>query len=289
MMAHMELCKETDCGKPLAWERSDCPACGAYAGPPNIRHAAREQAALEQRFQAALTDCQNRHAEAVAQDFVDQVEHHSAAVINGDAKFFLHFFNDGNSLYASYQQSTAASIRIAGEIANDVKRLATEALIFGHYGYKIRYAALSLNGQGLHSYGSCSMVLNQSLCKNKASLTEDNTYVIAEKNLTAFYQQKDMPSGIRARWQERHKLALAKHGPALTAASNAGDFADLLLYCAGERATDRFMEVHIYDAFSSAAVSAATLPKSGKNQREDDDLEDLFDKLTAKSIPCTRR
>lgn len=283
----MENCKE--CGAPLAWERPNCPACGAYAGAPNVRHALREQADLEQRYQAALAECQTRHADAVAQDFARQVENDSRAVINGDAKFFLHFFNDENSLYASYQQSTGASIRVAGEMANDVRRLATEAMVFGSYGCQIRYAALSLNGQGLYSYGGCSMVLNQSLCKNQGSLTEENTFIVVDNNLKAFYHQKHLPPGIRATWQERHKLALAKLGPQLNATSTAGDYVNLLLYCVGDRATDRFMEVHIYDAFSHRAVTAATLPNTGKTRRETDDLEELFDKLSSKSIPVTRK
>lgn len=284
----MEICKEVDCGEPLAWERPTCPACGAYAGAPNVRHAQREQTDLEQRYQAALAECQTRHADGVAQDFVKQIENDSRAVINGDAKFFLHFFNDENSLYASYQQATGASIRVAGEMANDVRRLTTEALIFGHYGSKIRYAALSLNGQGLYSYGNCSMVLKQSLCENQGSLTEENTFILADKHLQAFYHQKNLPLGIRATWQNRHKLALAKLGPQLNIASTAGSNADLLLYCVGDRATDRFMEVHIYDAFSHRAVTAATLPITGKTRRTTDDLDDLYDKLSSKRIPVTR-
>ncbi len=284
----MEICRESGCGAPLAWERPSCPACGAYVGAPNIRHAQSEEPELEQRYQAALADCKGRRADAVAQDFTQQVENQSHAVINGDAKFFLHFFSDENSLYASYQQSTSASIRVAGEMANDTRRLSTEAMIFGQYGCQIRYAALSLNGQGLYSYGSCSMTLNASLCNNKGSLSEENTFTLVEKNLPAFYFHKELPLGRRATWNNRHKLALAKLGSELNSTTLAGSYANLLLYCAGDRATDRFMEVHIYEAFSHRAVRAATLPSKGKTRRESDDLDDLFDKLTAKKIPVTR-
>lgn len=278
----MELC--TDCGKPLSWAMRDCTSCGATHAVPNIRHAQQEFVALEQRYQTSLADCQTRHAASVAQDFLQTVAQNSHAVINGSASFFQTLFQDDKNLYGAYVPQARAELRMVADFENDSRRRRNEAAAFGAYGEQIRYAALSLDQRGLHSYGACSLVLNQAICTNKASVLEENSYDFVER------QPRGVPlaQGFRATWGQRQMLALAKLGKKLNASTSAANYAGLLLHCTGDRASDQFLEVHLYGPFSTQAVIAATLPKKGHDKAEKYALEILSDILTAKGLPCQR-
>ncbi|MEN9866578.1 MAG: hypothetical protein RL748_2168, partial [Pseudomonadota bacterium] len=175
----------------MPWELERCPCCGASHGLPNIRQASREATHLEQRFRAALNDCDVRNSGQVARDFMQHILDESRAVINDNALFFRQFFNGNRPLYNTYAMQTEAQVRTAADFANDSQRRMVEAEVFGTLGSRIRYAALSLDGIGLRSYGSCSMVLRQQLCSNLATLTEENTFELVKHH-------QGTPSGYRA-------------------------------------------------------------------------------------------
>lgn len=278
----MELC--TGCNKPLSWAMRDCPGCGEVNTAPNIRHAQRELDVLEQRYESSLSDCQTRHAASVAQDFMQTVAQDSHAVINGSASFFQTFFQDDKSLYGAYVPQARAELRMVADFENDSRRRSNEAAAFGAYGEEIRYAALSLDQRGLHSYGSCSMVLNQNICANKASVLDENSFDFVERHPRG----GPLAQGYRAAWGQRQKLALAKLGNQLNATTDASHYAGLLLHCTGDRASDQFMEVHLYGPFSPQAVIAVTAPKTGRDRAERCALEIFTDILTQKGLPCQR-
>src|SRR5947199_10731413 len=60
------------------------------------------------------------------------------------------------------------------------RRVGVEGTFFGTYGEKIRYAALSLDGTGLKSYGEYSIRLWEIAIKDRTSLLEENTYDFVE-------------------------------------------------------------------------------------------------------------
>lgn len=135
-------------------------------------------------------------------------------------------------------------LRKPAEFESDRHRLTVEGVMFGSYGENIRYAALSLDGAGLRSYGSYSLRFREVAINRRATLLEENSYVFVEKHgMTA---GKEIPSGYRSTWEEREKLALAKLAQRITPASSEGDFPGILLFSEGDYKTDDFIEIHIY-------------------------------------------
>lgn len=263
-------------------ELERCPACGYNNGLPNLRHCAREQAALEARYLAALEDCKARAVEAIALDFTQSIEQKACAVINADAKFLESFVDDDRNLYSGYTLQLKGQQRLAAPEGNHAERIAVEAQVFGAYGEHIRYAALSLNQMGLHSYGSCTIVINEQLCSYLASLTEENTFQLVA------HHGKTIPPGYRASWAERQKLALAKLANRIDSGTTPNQYPGLVMFCEGKRETDQFIEVHLFGPFTAGAIVAAHLPASGKSRAESFYLDELQDKFNARGIPCQR-
>lgn len=265
-----------DCGAAISWAETNCLACGAFLGFPNVREvsAPKEHAALEQGFQQALAEATSKGYGAIAEEFAEKVAQESVAVINLWPDFLHQLLCDEKTLYSSYALQTAAETRTAAAMLNDKQRRGTEGTLFGDYALQIRYAALSLNGQGLFSYGSCSVTLQTKLCENKATLLAENSYDFVHKHrLLPGYP---CPLGYRAVWQERHWLATRKIVAKLNKHSKVADFPRYLLYCDGKRENDDFIEIHLYGAFNRLAFTAAQLPDPVK-------IKDQREKLTIKA------
>jgi hypothetical protein len=147
-----KLCE--DCGKEVSWDLRDCPACGKDAGYPNVRHANESQQceALEKRYSDAIADAVKRNIS----EKVKLLESHatkSVAVINADVHYIWSFLQNPGSLYSNYTLMVRGDVRRAAERQNDRVRSAVEGLLFGRSSDQIRYAALSLDGHGLTTYG----------------------------------------------------------------------------------------------------------------------------------------
>lgn len=279
-----EYCPE--CNAKVYWESERCPLCRHDMGAPNVRLAQKERGELQQRYLAAQDECRQRGADAALDDFSQAVEQQSQAVINVSPGYLQGFLAASSQFYSGYALQTAAEARAAADFVNDTARLATEAKLFGSIAPHLRYAALSLNGRGLESYGSCSLSLDQRLCARAASLLEENSYHFVEKH--RLLPRTPIPPGYRAAWEDRHLLAAAKLAGDLDRHSKADDFPALLLYCEGNRETDRFIEVYLYGPFDSQAIVAAMIPlpgKSCKNKSERYALLMVGDLLIQRNIP----
>lgn len=284
-MAHTEEnCPE--CNAKVYWESERCPVCRHDMGAPNVRLAQKERGALQQRYATALEECRQRGIHDTFDAFTKAVEQKSQAVINVSPSFLQGFLAASSQFYSGYALQTAAETRAAADFVDDTARLATEGKLFGTIAPHLRYAALSLDGRGLESYGSCSLTLDQRLCARAASLLEENSFHFIEKH--RLLPRTPIPPGYRSVWEDRHLLAAAKLAGDLDARNVASDFPALLLYCEGNRETDRFIEVYLYGPFDNQAIVAAMIPladKSCKNRTERYALLIVGDLLTQRDIP----
>ncbi|MFZ4702254.1 MAG: hypothetical protein ACOYMG_19605 [Candidatus Methylumidiphilus sp.] len=275
------------CGNRLSWERDTCLGCGAYVGAPNVREMAVERDRLAARFEKSVEDSKARGCFDTVTAFTESVDKDSVAVVNLWPDFLAQFLNGEKSLYSGYALQTDAETRRAAERSNDRERLGTEGILFGNYGPHIRYAALSLDGgEGLVSYGSCSVSLRKELCLNKATLIEENSYSFVRRH--RILPGDTIPEGRRALWQHRHYLATAKLAGKIDKSTTDRDFAGLLLYSVGDRSTDEFIEVHVYGPFGKEAFVTAVIPAIKKAKSKDDrfHLAKIRDSLGKSGIPC---
>ncbi len=275
------------CGAQVFWERDRCLRCGHDIGAPNVRLAQQEREALRQRYEMALADASQPNARAKVEAFSQTVEQQSQAVINVDPNYLMGFLESSRDFYSSYALQTAAEVRAAANMENDTARLSVETKLFGSAAPHIRYAALSLNGRGLISYGSCAITLEPRLCARAASLLEENSYDFIERH--RLVGRIPIPPGHRAVWQDRHWLATVKLAQGIDDDRIvADDFPRLLLHSDGDRGTDRFIEVHIYGPFDRQAIVSAVIPEPGKsckNKRKLYMLRAIKDLLEDRGIP----
>ncbi len=69
----------------------------------------------------------------------------------------------------------------------------------------LSYSLLSIFGDGLSTYGECTILLRESMIAHRCSCFEENTAVFWKNN-------KGFPPGKRSDWDNRYKLCVAKLG-----------------------------------------------------------------------------
>jgi hypothetical protein len=249
----METCK--NCGSPVSDSADRCFTCGTDIGAPNVRAAERESAALERRYSQTIDQGRNSKRLDSLQLFQESMTK-TCAVLNMDLRDLHHFVSRSRQLYTTYQLAVRSETRKAATESNDRERLSVEGLFFGTYGEKIRYGALSADGRGIKSYGEYSLRLKNVAVKDRASLLEENTYPFAKRH--GMIAGSSIPAGYRSTWSERHKLAVAKLGSLVSAATTEKEYPQLLLTNGITRDSDKFIEVHIYGPMDGNAVETVT-------------------------------
>jgi len=266
----------------INWASDRCLICDYNIGVPNQRElqATEEIAALQQRYQQALQQTPKNLSQLT--ELEQLIQKNSKAVINTAAEFLDDFLSSKTMLMSNYNLQTASETRSVADMKNDKQRRATEALLFGEYTPKIRYAALSLDHKGLVSYGSCSMTVSEVTARYKATVLEENSFDFVRQH--RILPGDELPKGYRATWENRHLLAVAKLAPKLT--EKVKNWAELLLKSNGNRHQDEFMEVHIYGAFDKQAVTEIAVPKQPKTENERVAVEAICAYAAKLKIPC---
>lgn len=225
-------------------------------GYPNVRAAAEptQTNALNQRYENAVKWAGSGGAIDNLTAFEDAVSR-SSAVVNVDLFFLKEFITDTRALYTTYQLAVGAQTRQAAEDERDRHRSAVDAILFGSYASQIRFAALSLDGRGLKSYGAYAMILRDVAVWKRSTVLEENSFAFVKRH--ELKPGDSAPAGYRAIWQDRKKLAIAKLGALIKSDTSGDKFASLLLYSDGvDRTKDEFIEVQIFGPFNSEAIEA---------------------------------
>jgi hypothetical protein len=276
-----------NCGSPVVPSEEKCPTCGSHVGFPNVRavNAAPERAALQHRYKAALERAEFRGATAAVAGFRAAVET-SSAVVNCSLYILRELAEDVNALYSNYYLAVRGEVRRAAEVENDTQRRAVGAILFGAYAENIRSAALSLDGIGLASYGakgperlSYGLMLRDVAIAKRASLLEENEYDFVKRH--SLTPSSALPVGYRCAWENRNELATAKLADIIGPETQPADYARILLSSTGDRASDQFIEVHIYGPFnlnSISSVSGNSAPKRSDDRAVLTKVKELLEK-----------
>ena len=251
------------CGHRLLDLAAHCPTCHTQLVAPNVAVASRqdEQEALVARVSGAFVARDASSAARLVQ-FGDAMRT-SVAVVNVSVSFAIDFVTEDKPLYAGYSKLVKGSVRRPAEGEADRHRTAVESMLFGSYGEEIRYAALTMDGVGLLSYGPIAMILREAAIGHRASLLEENSYAFVERN--KLRPGQPIPLGYRAPWITRHQLAMAKHASAIDGNTPRSSDCSLVLRNGGNRSEDEFIEVYIYGPFNRGAVERIVAPKNPPN------------------------
>jgi len=258
-MAATIVLKCVACSSSISEASDHCETCGRYVGPPNVRAAEGndESAALERRYKAALQDAERRGIGKILATFEVAVKS-SVAVVNFDLPALFHFVTTPNALYTSYDLAVTGEFRKPAQDQLDRRRRAVGGVLFGTYSPQIRYAALSLDGVGLTTYGQYSVVLRDVAISARATVLEKNSYEFTQ---SMNFADVTIPKGYRATWESRHNLAVTKTCSEINSSVTPADFPAILLKSDGEhREQDKFIEVHIFGPFDVQAIERVIGP-----------------------------
>ena len=147
-----------------------------------------------------------------------------------------------SAVYSTFYGEISSGGRRAEDTPIETQRGATDARVFPFYQKEIRFAALSLNGRGVPSFGDCSFVLKSVAIASRTSVFWENTVDFC--NRVCPEQNKPIPPGHRAPWPIRARLASAKAEPLLDRQATNEEFSRIL------SDGDRFIEVNIYGPFN---------------------------------------
>lgn len=202
----MEKCPNCGVDVPEATEK--CLTCGCYIGPPNVRIAGRaeERTTLEGRYLQAVEAARSNGSYENLMRFAEAVKR-AQAVINVRLDFLYLLLTADNTLHSSYSLAVGGQIRKPALGRDDQDRRGVEGKLFGTYGEEIRYAALSLDGSGLISYGPYAVKLREIAIKGRTTVLEENSYDFVRRH--QLLPGVEIPPGYRAVWDDKHKLAVA--------------------------------------------------------------------------------
>jgi hypothetical protein len=258
-----------------------CPHCGRPGLFPNVRSAEndRERAALETRYQAAKSLLSGSGATHSLDDFETAVSG-SKAVIARSVIELQRLAESDNEIYATYYQLTEAEIRLPRGDKWDFLRSVTDVALFSDQHKKhIRFAALSLDGNGLFNYGECSIVMRENMIAHRASVFEENSALFMEHHKILMSEADNLPKGYRATWRDRAKLCVAKLYKRIDATTQPDEYSALLLRQGATSEGDEFVEVHIYGPITARTIEQVIISPRIKRRPRDTIIKSVKEKL----------
>lgn len=224
-----------------------CPHCGNPGLYPNVRAAEDpyEMMALESRYQVAMTDAVSRDARHTLQDFESEIGN-SQAVIARSVNELQRLAKSDKEIYATYYALLNAGVVVhTSDKWSRLRALADEVMFHG-YKEGIRFAALTLDRNGLSNYGDCHVMLRTEMIAHRASVFEENSAMFMMHHGIQIDEADNLPPGYRATWNSRGKLCVAKLFRKIDGDTTKDEYSKLLLRQGATTADDDFVEVHVW-------------------------------------------
>lgn len=249
------------CGHPVPLAASVCPHCGQPCRfSSNVRAALfpEETAALDRRYRKAKMEAEGRGCREVLGAFEAAVGR-SQAVISRPLREADRLAVSERELYSTYYQQIYAEHRSPSSDDWDRRRRIADESLFPGYKESIRFAALTLDEEGVASYGGdepdgfCFLVLRSEMIAQRTTVFEDNSVLVHERH------GSPLPAGLRAVWEDRGKLAVAKLSGSFAPHTLEERFPGLLLQQATSSEDEHFVEVHIWGPMSVRTVAKVVL------------------------------
>jgi hypothetical protein len=249
------------CGAAVALHLRECPVCNTPAGFPNVKVAdsAKEVAALAVRYDDAMASAKARGLIFEVLAFESVVATASKAVMNRSLGALSSWLNGQSVLFYSFWYQVKYQGRQPTETEWDQQRGAAEAAINPYYYEYLNFAALTLDGRGMFYYGPYSVTLKSVTIDDRASVFEKNPFVFCRTHHVLAGQSP--PSGYRAPWKDRARLAVAKLQPQILPRQ---DFADLLMEDRRGESDCDFVEVHVFGPIHIQGIERIVGPEPAR-------------------------
>jgi hypothetical protein len=201
----------------------------------------------------------------------------SRAVIGRPAAEVDRLASNERQGYATYYQLVDAEIRLPDDNEWDPLRRMADAALFPGYEKQIRFAALSLDGMGIHTYGECFLVCKDAMIGHRASVFESNSAMFVANLPIASGQIESAVRGRRSTYGDRAVLCVAKLADRLADDTDATNFSAVLMKQGSTPAEDDFVEVNIYGPMTIRTIDKVII--HGARARRKAYVKSLRDRL----------
>ena len=239
-------------------------------GTINTRRASisNEVTALEQRYSIAIKNLSSSGLISEVNALIYEVNNNGKAIINTSIDFLWEWLVKGNNGYESYRRQIINNSRPKAKFENDVKRALHDSILFGSTN-DIIYSALTIDDQGLISYGEATIFLKIPSIKNRTSALETNSYFFVEEAVKIGWTfDKPLPPGFMSTWFTKDKLGVSKLEKKLKKGMKKVELARLILNSHGNRSTDEFIELYIFGKIIESTLEKIRIPFSTKTSAD---------------------
>lgn len=273
------------CGYKNDIVKNSCEQCGtASSHTPNVRRAIipDELNTLSAYYKIAKSNLKMRKLTAEGIFFEHEVQNKGKAVININFSFLWQWLMHGHE-YMGYRRLVFDGVRQKAKFIDDITRSIADAILFGSE-IDIVYAALTLDGRGLTSYGPISVILQTKLIEKRTSMLDRNSYDFIRDAMANGWKLGDsLPAGHLSDWKNRKKLALIKCEPNIVKGLTDQQAARLVLYSEGQRNTDQFLELYVNGKLINSVVESINFPVSLLKELSEEE-QDQYDELKRRFV-----
>jgi hypothetical protein len=272
------LCPE--CSQPMRDDMERCPHCYRPCYYPNVNAARRpeEVAELTKRYNEAVAKASAEGCDTVLKEYEAAVGNSEAVISRLFAELQRLSYSE-DEIYATFYQRVEAGLRLPGGDTWDRLRSIADNILFNDPNKRhIRFASLTLNGQGLTHYGDCSLLLREDMISHRASAFEENSVMFMRRHNVNAKGDYEVPCGHRALWSDRSKLAVIK-ARRLKSLSPA-TFAKELQRSGGDEKKDVFIEIHIWGSLTIRSIRKVTITGWRGQPPSDAELQVVSEKLS---------
>lgn len=258
-MSNLRICD--DCNESFPLDRTNCPHCARPQLFPNVSYAqkADEQEKLKQRYTRVKETCERSGRGLILNEFETNCQR-AVAVFNAPLAKMVREFSTGTQIFETYYDLERLRLRSEIPSPHDWQRLRPQAEIelLGSEKHinQIHYAALSLDGNGLESYGDCTIRLKEKMIAHRSTCFEGNSALI-------FKERHEFGDCLRSSWNDRAKLCVAKYALNLSETTTCDKFTQMLLHPGPTQDADEFVEVHVFGTMTAQTIESVTI-KLGK-------------------------
>jgi hypothetical protein len=184
-------------------------------------------------------------------------------------------------IFETYYQLEALRLRATVPKSLDWEKIRpqAEAELLGSDKNKeyLHYACLSLDWEGLMSFGDCIVQLKECMIAHRASCFEGNTAVI-------YFVEHSFSKYLRSNWADRGKIAAAAFGERLRTSDGNAEFAKILVAPGKDPVDDEFIEVHIFGTMTARTFSEVRFTSSCPSPRDMVYRDAIKEKLDIASV-----
>ncbi len=264
-------CDCNNCTQVNDINNSHCDKCGSQLpGTINTRRASikSEISALEQKYSDAITNLKSSGLDNEANELIFEINNNGKAIINTNIDFLWVWLVKGNGPYEGYRRLVINNSRPKANFENDVKRVMHDSILFGSTNDMI-YSALTIDEQGLVSYGEATIILKIPSIQSRTSALETNSYFFVEEAVKGGWTfDKPLPPGFMSTWFTKDKLGVSKLEKKLKKGMKKDEMARLILTSHGNRSTDEFIELYIFGKIVETALEKIKIPFSAKTSAD---------------------